>query len=86
MSEKPVIPESNKIGDKTIDRIYQNLHGTLNLILKDGTSYDGKIDKRSIKLSDGTMSHVFNVKNKWFDRTGMPIDKPDNLITRESNG
>ena len=50
MSEKPIVPESNKIGDKTIDRIYQNLHGTLNLILKDGTSYDGKIDKRSIKL------------------------------------
>lgn len=86
MSEKPIVPESNKIGDKTIDRIYQNLHGTLNLILKDGTSYDGKIDKRSIKLSNGTMSHVYNAKNKWFDRTGMPIDKPDNLITRESNG
>jgi len=83
MSEKPIIPESNKIGDKPIDRIYQNLHGTLNLILKDGTNYDGKIDKRSIKLSDGTMSHVFNVKNKWFDRTGIPIDKPDNLITRD---
>jgi len=82
MSEKPIVPESNKIGDKTIDRIYQNLHGTLNLILKDGTSYDGKIDKRSIKLSNGTMSHVYNAKNKWFDRTGMPIDKPDNLITR----
>jgi len=86
MNEKPITPESNKIGDKIIDRIYQNLHGTLNLILKDGTSYDGKIDKRSIKLSDGTMSYVYNVKNKWFDRTGMPIDKPDNLITRESNG
>ena len=86
MNEKPIVPESNKIGDKTIDRIYQNLHGTLNLILKDGTSYDGKIDKRSIKLSNGTMSHVYNAKNKWFDRTGMPIDKPDNLITRESNG
>jgi len=82
MSEKPIVPESNKIGDKTIDRIYQNLHGTLNLILKDGTSYDGKIDKRSIKLSNGTMSHVYNAKNKWFDRTGLPIDKPDNLITR----
>ena len=82
MSEKPIVPESNKIGDKTIDRIYQNLHGTLNLILKDGTSYDGKIDKRSIKLSNGTMSHVYNAKNKWFDRTGMPIDKPNNLITR----
>lgn len=82
MSKKLTIPESNKVGDKIIDRIYQNLHGTLDLILKDGTSYDGKIDKRSIKLSNGTMSHVYNAKNKWFDRTGLPIDKPDNLITR----
>jgi hypothetical protein len=81
------IPESNKRGDVTIDRIYQNLHGTLTLILKDGSTYDGKIDKKSIKLSDGTLGYVYNVKNKWFNRMGLPIDKPDNLITRvEKNG
>ena len=80
-----MIPESNKYGDKTIDRIYQNLHGTLELVLKDGSTYDGKIDKKSIKLSDGSLSYVYNVKNKWFDRSGMPIDKPDNLITREKS-
>ena len=78
-----IVPESNKIGDKVIDRIYGDIHGGLKLILKNGTIYQNKIDKRSIKLSDGTMSHVFNVKNKWFDRTGIPIDKPDNLITRD---
>jgi hypothetical protein len=50
-----IIPESNKIGDKVIDRIYGDLHGTLKLILKDGSKYDGKIDKRSIKLDDGTL-------------------------------
>ena len=77
------IPESNRIGDKVIDRVYQNLHGTLQLVLKDGSTYDGKIDKKSIKLSDGSLGHVYNVKNKWFDRTGIPIDKPDNLITRD---
>jgi len=79
------IPESNKRGDVTIDRIYQNLHGTLSLVLKDGSTYDGKIDKKSIKLSDGTLGHVYNVKNKWFDRTGLPIDKPENLVTRDGN-
>ena len=45
--------------------------------------HDGKIDKKSIKLSDGSLGHVYNVKNKWFDRMGMPIDKPNNLVTRD---
>ena len=79
------IPESNRIGDKVIDRIYGSITGQLKLILKDGSTYDGKIDKKSIKLSDGTLGHVYNVKNKWFDRMGLPIDKPDNLITREKS-
>ena len=79
------IPESNKRGDEVIDRIYGSITGSLKLILKDGSTYDGKIDKKSIKLSDGTLGHVYNVKNKWFDRMGLPIDKPDNLVTREGN-
>jgi len=78
-----IIPESNKIGDKVIDRIYGSITGSLKLILKDGSTYDGKIDKKSIKLSDGTLGHVYNVKSKWFDRMGLPIDKPDNLVTRD---
>jgi len=80
-----IIPESNKRGDEVIDRIYGDLHGVLRLILKDGSTYDGKIDKKSIKLSDGTLGYVYNVKNKWFDRTGLPIDKPENLVTRDGN-
>ena len=80
-----IIPESNKRGDEVIDRIYGDLHGTLRLILKDGSTYDGKIDKKSIKLSDGTLGYVYNVKNKWFDRTGLPINKPENLVTRDGN-
>ena len=80
-----IIPESNKKGDKVIDRIYGDLYGTLRLILKDGSTYEGKIDKKSIKLSDGTLGYVYNVKNKWFDRTGLPIDKPENLVTRDGN-
>jgi hypothetical protein len=84
MSDK-LVPESNKRGDEIIDRIYGSITGTLTLILKDGSTYDGKIDKKSIKLSDGTLGYVYNVKNKWFDRMGLPIDKPDNLVTRDGN-
>ena len=80
-----IIPESNKRGDEVIDRIYGSITGKIKLILKDGSTYDGKIDKKSIKLSDGTLGHVYNVKNKWFDRMGLPIDKPDNLVTRDGN-
>ena len=80
-----VVPESNRIGDKVIDRVYQNLHGTLQLVLKDGSTYDGKIDKKSIKLSDGSLGHVYFANKKWFDRLGMPIDKPENLVTREKS-
>jgi len=84
MSDK-IIPESNKRGDEVIDRIYGSITGSLKLIFKDGSTYDGKIDKKSIKLSDGTLGHVYNVKNKWFDRMGLPIDKPENLVTRDGN-
>ena len=53
--------------------------------LKDGTTYKGRIDKRSIKLKDGTLGMVHcTADNRWFDRCGMPIDKPKNLITRKS--
>ena len=76
------VPESN-LGD---DRIYQNLHGVMQLVNKDGTIYTGRIDTRSIKLSDGSLGYVhLTGDNRWFDRAGMPITKPTNLVTREKN-
>jgi hypothetical protein len=82
-----VIPESNKIGPngEAMDRIYGSITGQLTLILKDGSTYGNKIDKRSIKLSDNTLSYVYNADKKWFDRMGLPIDKPDNLVTRDKS-
>ena len=85
------IPETNKIykdGSDTkfvaFDRIYQNLHKSLTLIQKNGTTYIGRIEKKSIKLEDGTLSFVHKTTdNRWFNRTGMPIDKPTNLITHK---
>jgi len=78
-----ILPVSNIIDDKPIDRIYQNISGTLQLILKDGSIYNSKIDKKSIKLDDGTLGHVYHADGKWFDRMGLPINKPHNLVTRE---
>ncbi len=91
IKEEVILPETNKIYStdtkyKAIDRIYGGLHKSdQRLVLKDGTTYTGKIDKRSIKLSNGTLGFVHYANKKWFDRCGMPIDKPTNLITREQN-
>ena len=91
IKEKPIIPETNKhyINNSetkfvAYDRIYGNIYKQLNLIQKDGTEYKGKISTRSIKLKDGTLSYVrVTADNRWFDRCGMPIKKPDNLITHK---
>ena len=86
-----IIPETNKhyIGDSetkfvAYDRIYGNIYKQLRLIQKDGTEYKGKIEKKSIKLEDGTLSFVrVTADNRWFDKAGMPIDKPTNLISHK---
>jgi len=84
MTESDVI--SNFINDKWIDRIYQDMYGHLELVNKDFTTYKGKINKRSIKLKDGSLSYVHvTADQRWFDRQGMPIDRPKNLITRTIN-
>ena len=67
-----------------IDRIYTNLHKDVELINKDGSDYSGRIDKRAINLDDGTLGHVYvTADTRWFDRCGMPIDKPTNLVTHK---
>ena len=89
IKEKPIIPETNRHYTSetefvAYDRIYGNIYKQLKLIQKDGTIYTGKIEKKSIKLKDGTLSFVrVTADNRWFDRCGMPIDKPTNLITHK---
>ena len=84
-----IIPETNKIYSSetefvAYDRIYGNIYKQLRLIQKNGTEYKGKIEKKSIKLKDGTLSFVHKTAdNRWFNRTGMPIDKPTNLISHK---
>ena len=84
-----IIPETNKIYSSetkfvSYDRIYGNIYKQLKLIQKNGTEYTGKIEKKSIKLEDGTLSFVHKTTdNRWFNRSGMPISKPTNLITHK---
>ena len=85
---RPTVPETNKIQQddgtfKYIDRIYSRIFGNVYMIQKDGSQYRSKIDKRSIKLSDGTLGFVYHADGRWFDRSGLPIDKPINLVTRD---
>ena len=68
-----------------IDRIYGS-DNTRRLIQKDGTVYDGTLTKRRITIKrlsgEGNFtSHVWETGDgRWFDRGGMPIEKPEQLI------
>lgn len=68
-----------------IDRIY-GTDQTRRLIQKDGTVYDGTLTKRRITIKrlsgEGNfISHVWETGDgRWFDRGGMPIEKPTQLV------
>lgn len=83
---------SNMVGDneQPIDRIYAQpaSGGEMKLINKDFSTYKGKIHKKatSVKDLDGSRfrSHCYVTDdNRWFDRCGMPIDKPNNLLKND---
>tara|TARA_Y100001937_G_C7112116_1_gene328172 strand:- start:934 stop:1266 length:333 start_codon:yes stop_codon:yes gene_type:complete len=67
-----------------IDRIY-GTDNTRRLIQKDGTVYGGTLTKRRITVKrlngEGSFnSHVWETADgRWFDRGGMPIEKPEQL-------
>lgn len=71
-----------------IDRIYGS-DNTRRLIQKDGSIYQGSLTKRRITIKrfsgEGNFtSHVWETADgRWFDRGGMPIDKPSNLDVRK---
>jgi hypothetical protein len=84
-----IIIVSNMVGDKTIDRIYGSpaSGGQLRLINKDFTTYTGNITKKTIivqGMNNTFKSHVFVTDDdRWFDRCGMPINKPTKELTKE---
>ena len=68
-----------------IDRIYGS-GPTQRLIQKDATIYQGTLTKRRITVKRLTKEGSFNshvretADGRWFDRGGMPIEKPEQLI------
>ena len=86
---------SNHIGlnGEPADRIYGSpaSGGQLRLIQSDYTDYKGKIHKKQLILKgiDGNnfKSHCFVTDDgRWFDRTGIPMLKPTEVIEDEDNG
>ena len=89
-----IIPITNQYGEDSkgrpiyIDRIYGDIYGKLTLINKNGTTYKGKIKKRSImkRGADGNKFRSFvreTQDGRWFDNCGMPIEKPKSLVKEE---
>lgn len=68
-----------------IDRIY-GTGPTQRLIQKDASIYQGTLTKRRITVKrlskEGSFnSHVWETADgRWFDRGGMPIEKPEQLV------
>ena len=85
---------SNHIGlnGEPADRIYGSpaSGGQLRLIQSDYTDYKGKIHKKQLILKgiDGNnfKSHCFVTDDgRWFDRTGIPMLKPTEVIEDEEH-
>ena len=85
---------SNHIGlnGEPADRIYGSpaSGGQLRLIQSDYTDYKGKIHKKQLILKgiDGNnfKSHCFVTDDgRWFDRTGIPMLKPSEVIEDEEH-
>jgi len=71
------------------DRIYKNW-ASIELINKDFTKYTGKINKRATTCVDpkgfNFRSYVYETTDgRWFDRAGLPISKPSNLVTHDKS-
>lgn len=81
-SSMPVMPIYSNLG---ADRIYGGINGKIELVNQDGSTYRGKIDKKRITVKgiDGNnfFSYVYeSADGRWFDRAGLPISKPSNLV------
>jgi hypothetical protein len=82
---------SNHIGPngEPADRIYGNPSGQLRLVNADYTEYKGNIKKKQLikKGTDGNNFKSFcyvTDDGRWFDRGGMPILPPDDVVEEET--
>tara|TARA_A200000159_G_C7319309_1_gene338110 strand:+ start:995 stop:1288 length:294 start_codon:yes stop_codon:yes gene_type:complete len=79
-------------GGTPIDRLYGSpaSGGEMRIINKDFTEYKGKIHKRALSKKDIDGSRFRSYcyvtdDNRWFDRSGMPINKPNDLLKESSS-
>ena len=80
-------PIASNLGN---DRIYGDINGKVHLVNADGSTYRGKIFKRRtvVKGLDGNnfFSYVYETDdNRWFNRVGLPIPKPNNIVKQSDN-
>ena len=71
------------------DRIYM-IWKSPELVNKDNSIYKGKIHTRAITCQDlqgnNFRSYVYETADgRWFDRAGLPIDKPTNLVSKNDS-
>ena len=72
-----------------VDRIYGNPFGQLRLIQADYTEYKGKITKKQLIKKDingnNFKSYCYVTDDgRWFDRGGISILPPDDLVEEEN--
>jgi len=83
MSAEIVVSNMVGQGEIAIDRLYMGFPNKIYVVNKDFSEYKGEITKRSIlvKGTEGNYrSHVYKTQDgRWFDRAGMPINKPNSL-------
>lgn len=81
--------ESNHMGGRWIDRIYQlGVTDSVELINKDSTRYQGKINRRRITVQDVEGKNFFatayeSADGRWFDNCGMPMKKPTDVVKED---
>lgn len=85
------IIESNHMGGKWIDRLYQlGVTEAVELINKDSTRYRGKIHRRRVTMQNTEGQNFFatayeSADGRWFDNSGMPMKKPSLVIEDSEN-
>lgn len=73
---------ANWDGEKFIDRLYQSFDKSIYMIQADGSTYYGAIKTITTKGKFGMTQVSFTEDNRWFDRSGKPIPKPDHIDSK----
>lgn len=86
---QPQIIDGVVVSNGGADRIYQYFHGSVYLVNKDNSYYQGKITKKFIKITNDRgetfRSYVYETADgRWFDRAGRPTTKPKQTEAEDS--